>query len=240
MTDFKITPEMLEERYKKVLIRVEETKGPFHGEIYKRYVCDCIHEGSIYYVHIEFSPFGTTYSGDMGCFMFQPGYGVGIFKGKEINPFYWSEKISAAGRDYFEKDIDEEIIDKAYKDFILAHLEGEFVEDYFELAKKALEMSESEFEKWAEELVEKDEDEEEFVEDLRKIRDADYPSSRMDYPSYEEAYKAIERCLNRAGINADFEDVGYIADNAINPNYRFLYACHLLQWVSNKIVAEDL
>ena len=76
MSEEVISKEKLEERYKKVSIRTEETVLPFTGEKVKKHVVDLIHDGSIYYIHIEFSPFGTTYSGDMGCFMFEPGYGI--------------------------------------------------------------------------------------------------------------------------------------------------------------------
>ena len=106
MSEEVISKEKLEERYKKVIIRTEETVNPFSMEKEKRTVVDLIHDGSTYYVHIEFSPFGTTYSGDMGYIMFQPGYGIGTFKGKNINPCYWSEKIKAAGQEYYIRDFD--------------------------------------------------------------------------------------------------------------------------------------
>ncbi len=57
MSEEVISKEKLEERYKKVIIRTEETATPFNGKIEKRYVIDLIHEGSMYYVHIEFSPY---------------------------------------------------------------------------------------------------------------------------------------------------------------------------------------
>ena len=84
-----ITIEELEKRYKTVRIRVEDTRT-LDDQPDKRYVVDLIHEGSIYYVHIEFSSFGTIYSGDIGEFMFQYGYRENIFKGNHINPMYWS------------------------------------------------------------------------------------------------------------------------------------------------------
>ena len=104
MSEEVISKEKLEERYKKVIIRTEETVTPFDGKTSKRYVIDLIHDGSIYYIHIEFSPYGATYSGDMGEFMFQPGYGPSIFRGNHIHPGYWGEKINAAGREYYNRE----------------------------------------------------------------------------------------------------------------------------------------
>ena len=148
MSEEVISKEKLEERYKKVIIRTEETVNPFSGEKEKRTVVDLIHEGITYYVHIEFSPFGTTYSGDMGSFMFQPGYGIGTFKGTSINPCYWGEKIKAAGQEYYIRDFDMQNVDRAYKKEILQHYEYEWEEKYFEEAKKAWEMSDDDFKKW--------------------------------------------------------------------------------------------
>ena len=62
MSEEVISKEKLEERYKKVIIRTEETVTPFDGKATKRYVIDLIHDGSIYYIHIEFSPYGATLS----------------------------------------------------------------------------------------------------------------------------------------------------------------------------------
>ena len=64
MSEEVISKEKLEERYKKVIIRTEETVTPFDGKTQKRYVIDLIHDGSIYYIHIEFSPYLRRHAGD--------------------------------------------------------------------------------------------------------------------------------------------------------------------------------
>lgn len=238
MNEEVISKEKLEERYKKVIIRVEETVTPFHEKTEKRYVIDLIHEGSVYYVHIEFSPYGTTYSGDMGFFMFMPGYGIGTFKGNHINPFYWSEKIKAASSDYWNKTYCIEKIDKSFKEAILDHYEGEWAEDYFIEAKKAWEMSDEDFEKWYDEWTEK-EDEEDFAEEVKKIREAKTPSSYTDSNSEEALFRATEEAAKAVDLDWDFEKIGSIVDDGEEDDFRFLYACCVLQWISNKIVKMD-
>ena len=136
MSEEIISKEKLEERYKKVIIRTEESINPFSGEKEKRTVVDLIHDGITYYVHIDFSPFGTTYSGDMGYFMFQPGYGIGTFEGKTINPGYWGEKIKAAGQEYYIRDFDMQNVDRAYKEEISQHYEYEWEKEFFEEVKR--------------------------------------------------------------------------------------------------------
>lgn len=238
MSEEVISKEKLEERYKKVIIRTEETVNPFSGEKEKRTVVDLIHDGSIYYIHIEFSPFGTTYSGDMGCFMFQPGYGVGTFKGKNINPFYWSEKIKAAGREYWNKTYSIAKIDESFKDAILDHYEGEWTEDYFEEAKKAWKMSDDEFEKWYDEWSAK-EDEPDFAEEVKKIREAEMPSFYAKSDSDEMSFQAIKEAAKAIDFDWDCETIACIKDNGEEDDYRFLYACCVLQWVSNKIIEME-
>lgn len=238
MSEEIISKEKLEERYKKVIIRTEETVLPFTGEKVKKYVVDLIHDGSIYYIHIEFSPFGTTYSGDMGCFMFEPGYGIVTFKGNSINPFYWSEKIRAAGREYWHKTYSIAKIDESFKDAILDHYEGEWAEDYFEEAKKAWEMSDEEFEKWYDEWSAK-EDESDFAEEVKKIREAEMPSFYAESDSDEMSFHAIEEAAKELDFDWDCETIAYIQDNGIEDDYRFLYACCVIQWVSNKIIDNE-
>ena len=238
MNEEVISKEKLEERYKKVIIRTEETVTPFNEKTEKRYVIDLIHEGSMYYVHIEFSPYGTTYSGDMGCFMFQPGYGIGTFKGNHINPGYWEEKIKAAGREFYNKENNLELIDKAFKDEILNHYEGEWFEEYFEQAKKAWEMSDEDFEKWYDEWSEK-EDESDFAEEVKKIREAEKPSFYAKSNSGESCYLAVEEAAKDIDLDWDFETIGYIANQGEEDDFRFLYACCVLQWVANKIVEME-
>lgn len=46
MNEEVISKEKLEERYKKVIVRTEETVTPFGGKTEKRYVIDLIHEGN--------------------------------------------------------------------------------------------------------------------------------------------------------------------------------------------------
>lgn len=232
-----ISVEELEKRYKTVRIRVEDTRT-WNDKPDKRYVVDCIHDGSIYYVHIEFSSFGTMYSGDMGEFMFEHGYRESLFKGNHINPGYWEQKVDAANRGYFEKEIKSSEIDKSYKDYVLAQLEGDLAEEYYQSAKEALELSDDDFEKWREETIEKNEDDEEFVDDIQKIRDAGKPSDYMERNSYESAYDAVDECGKEAGIDIDFESVDSIVSDGIEENYRFLYACCVLQWVANKIYGQ--
>ena len=238
MSEEVISKEKLEERYKKVIIRTEETVNPFSGEKEKRTVVDLIHDGITYYVHIEFSPFGTTYSGDMGCFMFQPGYGIGTFKGTSINPCYWGEKIKAAGQEYYIRDFDMQNVDRAYKKEILQHYEYEWEEKYFEEAKKAWEMSDDDFKKWYETWHERDDEEvsPDFAEEVKRVRDAGKPSDYADRDSEESAYDAVERTAKYAEFDWDFETIGDIASNGKGDCYRFLYACYVLQWVANKIV----
>lgn len=238
MSEEIISKEQLEERYKKIVIRTEETVNPFSGEKEKRTVVDLIHDGSIYYVHIEFSPFGTTYSGDMGCFMFQPGYGIGTFKGTRINPRYWGEKIEAAGQEYFIRDFDMQNVDRAYKEEILQHYEYEWEKEYFEEAKKAWEMSDDDFKKWYEIWHER-EDEEDFAEEVKRVRNAGKPSDYSDRDSEESAYDAVEAAAGQAGLHWDFESIGCIAEQGKEDDYSFLYACCILQWVANKIVNKE-
>ncbi|MCQ2122445.1 MAG: hypothetical protein MJY78_11535 [Fibrobacter sp.] len=238
MSEEIISKEQLEERYKKIVIRTEETVNPFSGKKEKRTVVDLIHDGSIYYVHIEFSPFGTTYSGDMGCFMFQPGYGIGTFKDTRINPCYWGEKIKAAGQEYFIRDFDMQNVDRAYKEEILQHYEYEWEEEYFEEAKKAWEMSDDDFKKWYEIWHER-EDEEDFAEEVERVRNAGKPSDYSDRDSEESAYDAVEAAAEQAGLHWDCESIGYISKQGEEDDYRFLYACCVLQWVANKIVNKE-
>lgn len=241
MSEEIISKEKLEERYKKIVIRTEETINPFSGEKEKRTVVDLIHEGSIYYVHIEFSPFGTIYSGDMGSFMFQPGYGVGIFKGNHINPGYWSEKITAAWRGYYERDFDIENVNRAYKEEVLNHYEYEWEKEYFEEAKKAWEMSDDDFETWYEKWSERDDEEvgPDYAEEVKRVRKAGKPSDYTGRESEESAYGAVEQVAREAGFDWDFEKIGYIATQCKGEDYRFLYACSVLQWVANKIVEME-
>lgn len=241
MSEEIISKEKLEERYKKVLIRTEETVHPFSGEKEKRHVVDLIHEGSTYYIHIEISPFGTTYSGDMGAFMFQPGYGVGIFKGNHINPEYWSEKITAAWRGYYERKFDIENVNRAYKEEVLNHFEYEWEKEYFEEAKKAWEMSDDDFETWYEKWSERDDEEvgPDYAEKVKQVREAGKPSDYTSRESEESAYDAVEQVAEEAGFDWDFETIGYIATQGKSEDYRFLYACSVLQWVANKIVKME-
>ena len=238
MSEEVISKEKLEERYKKVIIRTEETVTPFDGKATKRYVIDLIHDGSIYYIHIEFSPYGATYSGDMGEFMFQPGYGPSIFRGNHINPGYWGEKINAAGREYYNRRFSLEEIDKAFKEEILNHYEGEWSEDYFEEAKKAWEMSDEDFENWRNEWSEK-EDESDFVEEVKKIREAEMPSFYCEGDSGESHYLSVQKAAEAIELDWDFETIGYISEQGKEDDYRFLYACCVLQWVANKILKME-
>ena len=238
MSEEVISKEKLEERYSQIVIRTEETVTPFKGETKKRYVVDLIHDGSVYYVHIEFSPYGTTYSGDMGEFMFQPGYGIGTFKGSSINPGYWSQKINAAGREYYKRDFNTEKVDKAFHDEILAYYECEWFDEYFQEAKKAWKMPVKEFEDWYIRQTKKDleEGDPDFADTVKKIYYASKPSDYMELDSQEQAYLATERAAKNAGLDWDFETVGDIAEAGIEEDYRFLYACCVLQWVANKII----
>lgn len=241
MNEEVISKEKIEERYKKVIIRTEETVNPFTGEKWKRHVVDLIHEGSTYYIHIEISPFGTTYSGDMGSFMFQPGYGVGIFKGNHINPGYWSEKITAAWRGYYEREFDIENVNRAYKEEVLNHYEYEWGKEYFEEAKKAWEMSDDDFETWYEKWSERDDEEvgPDYAEEVKRVREAGKPSDYTEHESKESAYDAVEQAAREAGFDWDFETIGYIATQGKGEDYRFLYACSVLQWVANKIIKME-
>lgn len=233
-----ITPAELEARYKTVSIRTEETQLPFSEEKAKRYVVDLRHDGSIYYVHIEFSPSGTTYCGDMGSFMFQHGYGVGTFKGDTINPRYWGEKVSAAGEDFYVREFDMELVDRAYKEAVLSHYEYEWEKTYFEEAKKAWEMSDADFNEWYAVWHERDDEDvgPEWAEEVERVRDAGKPSDYADRSTEESAYDAVERTAKYAELDWDFEAIGSIASGGKRENYRFLYACCVLQWVANKIV----
>lgn len=236
-----ISKEKLEERYKKVIIRTEETVMPFDGRTEKRYAVDLIHEGSTYYVHIDFSPFGTTYSGDMGCFMFEPGYGIGTFKGNHINPYYWGEKIKAAGHDYYNRDFNLDNVDRAFKEEVLQHYEFEWEKVYFDEAKKAWEMSDDEFEEWYEKWHERDDEEvgPDYAEEVKRVREAGKPSHYAERSTEEGAYDAVATAANYAELDWDFETIGYVSDQGKGEDYRFLYACCVLQWVSNKIIEME-
>lgn len=59
MSEEVVSKTKLEERYKKVLIRTEETVHPFSGEKEKRHVVDLIHEGNTYSTStLKFLPSG--------------------------------------------------------------------------------------------------------------------------------------------------------------------------------------
>ena len=173
--------------------------------------------------------------------MFQPGYGIGTFKGETINPCYWGEKIKAAGQEYFIRDFDMQNVNIAYKNEILRHYKYEWEEKYFEEAKKAWEMSYDDFKKWYETWHERDDEEvgPDFAEEVKRVRDAGKPSDYADRDSEESAYNAVERAAKYAGLDWDFETIGDIASNGKGVCYRFLYACCVLQWIANKIVDKE-
>jgi len=173
--------------------------------------------------------------------MFQHGYGIGTFKGDTINPGYWGEKVSAAGRDYYIREFDLEAVDRAYKEEVLRHYEYEWEKEYFEEAKKAWEMSDADFKEWYAKWHERDDEwvSPEWAEEVKRVRNAGKPSDYADRSSEESAYDAVETTARAAGLNWDFEDIGAIATEGKGENYRFLYACCVLQWVANKIVAKE-
>lgn len=77
------------------------------------------------------------YTGDMGTYVF--GNNVfnikGLFKGKEINPYYWSEKVEASSQPLLDTDID---FDK-----VLAAIKEEFADELTEAAQELIDDFES-------------------------------------------------------------------------------------------------
>ena len=100
-------------------------------------------------------------------------------------------------------------------------------------------MSDKDFEKWYDEWSEK-EDESDFAEEVKKIREAEKPSFYAKSNSGESCYLAVEEAAKDIDLDWDFETIGYIADQGEEDDFRFIYACCVLQWVSNKILAMEI
>lgn len=102
-------------------------------------------------------------------------------------------------------------------------------------------MSDADFKEWYSVWHERDDEDvgPEWAEEVMRVRDAGKPSDYADRSTEESAYDAVERTVKYAELDWDFEYIGSIASAGKRENYRFLYACCVLQWVANKIVAME-
>lgn len=251
-----ITDEELEKRYDKVNISNEPMYYPFaEGQKAERVVVDLVHDNSsVYYVHIEFSPVGVFYTGDMGSFTFngrlisQPKY---FFSGNHINPYYWKEKVCAAEQGYYRKEISEDKLDSVFKEEAMEHKLSDYTDESVEEAKKALRMNEDDFMEWCIKVNKEDgmgdedtpfyklkEDGSDYVRDVIALRNMSKPTDYMERNTEESAYDAVSKAMDDLDIY-DFEEAGDIVDRAVEEDYLFLYACKVLQWVSNKIRKQE-
>lgn len=57
----------------------------------------------------------------------------------------------------------------------------------------------------------------------------------LDSLLVENAWQAIEQANEANGVYMDSDEIGDLITPAINENKRFIYACHVLQWVANKL-----
>lgn len=57
----------------------------------------------------------------------------------------------------------------------------------------------------------------------------------LDSLLVENAWQAIEQANEANGVYMDSDEIGDLITPAISENKRFIYACHVLQWVANKL-----
>lgn len=251
-----ITDEELEKRYNTVNISHEPMYYPFsEGQKAERVVVDLVHDNSsVYYVHIEFSPVGVFYTGDMGSFTFngrlisQPKY---FFSGSHINPHYWKEKVCAAEQGYYRKEISEDKLNSVFKEEAMEYKLSDYTDESVEEAKEALRMDEDDFKEWCIKVNKEDGwgDEDtpfskikeygsDYIRDVIALRNMSKPTDYMERNTEESAYDAVSNAMDDLDID-DFELAGDIVDRAVEEDYLFLYACKVLQWVSNKIRKQE-
>ena len=150
------------------------------------------------FVRLMFAYGNLIYTGDMGEFIFGRNvYNVFTFyKGDEIQPDYWAEKVYCSDTPIREESCD--IVE-------LEKLVREDVAEYF---------GEEELSEEHEETI----------------------SDTFDYgfdPNPVRAYDAIHELYDELEVNTD--NIGYLIAESQQWNGRYLYACELIQWVSNNL-----
>lgn len=139
------------------------------------------------------------YTGDMGYYIFGRDVNniFNFYKGDEINPEYWSEKVHCADRPIIDDDCDIEKLEKSVREDIC-------------------------------EFFEEDELSEEHQEAYDDCFDYGFDSNSI------RAYDAIKALYEVLHINP-FGRVEYLIRDSQSYNRRYLYACEVLQWVSNNL-----
>lgn len=150
------------------------------------------------FVRLMFAYGNLIYTGDMGEFIFGRNvYNVFTFyKGDEIQPDYWAEKVYCSDTPIREESCD--IVE-------LEKLVREDVAEYF----------------GEEELSE------EYEETINDTFDYGFD------PNPVRAYDAIHELYDELEVNTD--NIGYLIAKSQQWNGRYLYACELIQWVSNNL-----
>lgn len=150
------------------------------------------------FVRLMFAYGNLIYTGDMGEFIFGRNvYNVFTFyKGNEIQPDYWAEKVYCSDTPVREESCD--IVE-------LEKLVREDIAEYF----------------GEEELSE------EHEETINDIFDYGFDSNPV------RAYDAIHELYDELEVNTD--NIGYLIAESQQWNGRYLYACELIQWVSNNL-----
>lgn len=74
-----------------------------------------------------------------------------------------------------------------------------------------------------------------FVSEKFEIEKEEIDEPVFDSLLLENAWQAIEQANEANGVYMDSDDIGDLITPAINENKRFIYACHVLQWVANKL-----
>ncbi len=84
-----------------------------------------------------------------------------------------------------------------------------------------------------------DEIQKSYEEDQHLIEsfDDDFIYPGQDNP--EAWYDAIQKYSEDNDLEWDFETIGSIVESSIPDNYRYIYACRVLQWVSNKLKEDS-
>lgn len=77
-----------------------------------------------------------------------------------------------------------------------------------------------------------------YIRDVIALRNMSKPTDYMERNTEESAYDAVSKAMDDLDIY-DFEEAGYIVDRAVEEDYLFLYACKVLQWVSNMIRKQE-
>lgn len=188
--------EFLKERYKYIRVQRVKINDPWEvNEEREAVVVDLKQKPDLndYRVRIIYAD-KVYYTGDFGAFIF--GRNIrdprAFFRGKNINPDYWAEKLEAAPSGYYEAEVNTNKLNDIYINFVL-DLENE----------------------------EKEKDE---------INEPVYCSSTI-----ESAWCAIEEANEANGVYIDSEKINDLIEQAKETDVKFIYACHVLQWVANKL-----